>query len=97
MGIVTKYKGFCVVCGRPITETHHLVFGQSLRGLADEDGLVVPLCNVHHAQVHITSATASAFSKIIGQLAWEKHYVAEGGTEEDARNSFRKRYGRSYL
>lgn len=34
---------------------------------------------------------------IIGQLAWEKHCVAAGETEENARELFRKRYGRSYL
>nr|DAW76340.1 MAG TPA: CcmH protein [Caudoviricetes sp.] len=40
---------------------------------------------------------AEAMSKIIGQLAWEKRAVAEGQTEEEAREAFRKRYGESYL
>ena len=35
----------------------------------------------------------------IGQLAWEKHYIVEHKdvSETDAREAFRKRYGKSYL
>ena len=39
----------------------------------------------------------STLMHIIGQLAWEKHCVAGGESEENARELFRKRYGRSYL
>lgn len=38
-----------------------------------------------------------ALMHIIGQLAFEKHCVAEGMTEPDAREKFRERYGKSYL
>jgi hypothetical protein len=40
---------------------------------------------------------AEKMSKIIGQLAYEKRKVSEGMTEEQARESFRKRYSNSYL
>ena len=43
------------------------------------------------------NTTAEKLSKIAGQLAWEKHCVASGHTEDEARELFRKRYGRSYL
>jgi len=36
-------------------------------------------------------------SKMMGQLAWEKHAVAGGKTEKEAREAFRSRYGISYL
>lgn len=38
-------------------------------------------------------------SKVISQLAWEKHYIVEHEdvSEDDARDTFRKRYGKSYL
>ena len=41
----------------------------------------------------------SALMHIIGQLAWEKHYIVEHEdvNEDDARDTFRKRYGKSYL
>lgn len=41
----------------------------------------------------------SVLMHIIGQLAWEKHYIAGNAdvNEADAREAFRKRYGKSYL
>ena len=87
--MITEYKDICVVCGRPKEETHHLVFGRGMRKLADEDGLVIPLCNSCHDVLH-ECGVAGALSKIIGQLQWENEH---DGSRED----FRKRYGRSYL
>lgn len=98
--IVTKYTDYCIVCGKPTTETHHLVFGVGKRQKSDEDGLTVPLCSNHHTQgkdrLH-DRTVPETLSKIAGQLAYEKHKVAEGMTEDEARESFRKRYGVSYL
>ena len=35
---------------------------------------------------------------IIGQLAWEKHYIAEHGvSEEEARSAFARRYRHKYI
>lgn len=100
--IVTKYTENCMFCGRPTTTTHHLVFGRGMRNIADEDGLVIPVCDNCHTmnrtsnKIH-DNPIAESFSKMLGQLAYEKHKVAEGMSEEEARESFRKRYTRSYL
>lgn len=98
--IVTEYTQNCIFCGTPTTDTHHLVFGSGHRKLSDKDGLVVPVCRDHHTtgryRIH-DNPTSETLSKIVGQLAYEKHKVAEGMTEDEARASFRKRYGRSYL
>ena len=40
---------------------------------------------------------AEKMSKIIGQLAYEKKQVVEGRTEDEAREDFRERYGKSFL
>jgi hypothetical protein len=40
---------------------------------------------------------AETLSKIVGQLAYEKKKCAEGFTEDDAREEFRRRYGKSWL
>lgn len=100
--IVTNYTEYCLFCGRPTTTEHHLVFGRGLRKLADEDGLVIPCCDDCHTMNRVTqkihdNTMAEKMSKIIGQLAYEKKKVAEGMTEEQARESFRKRYTNSYL
>lgn len=103
--IITKYEDISAFSGAPAECKHHLVFGRGLRELADQDGLWIPLTNAEHNmnpngqrwQVH-ENAPAEALSRMAGQLAWEKHKIAETGcTEDEARELFRKRYGMSYL
>lgn len=100
--IVTEYDRFCAFCGRPTTHEHHLIFGSSGRQLADEDGLKLPICDKCHTlnpikeRIH-DNPMAERLSKMAGQLAFEKRKCAEGATEDDAREMFRKRYGVSYL
>lgn len=93
--ILTNYVENCAICGTRNTEEHHLVFG-SLRHLADADKLLLPLCRICHSELH-RNTQANELSKICGQLAYEKSKVADGMTEVEARESFRARYGRSYL
>lgn len=101
-GIITKYNEYCMLCGKPTTTQHHFLFGRGERQLADEDGIKGPVCDDCHnigeliKRIHGNIA-AEKLSKMVGQLAWEKHAVAEGMTEDEAREAFRKRYKRSYL
>lgn len=100
--IITKYTKNCMLCGTPTTTEHHFLFGSGTRPLADEDGVKGPVCSKCHnigkipERIHDNSA-AEALSKMVGQLAWEKHQVAAGMTEDEAREAFRRRYGMSYL
>lgn len=116
---VTNYMDVSAFSSRPAECVHHLVFGSGMRKLADEDMLTIALTNSEHNasskgtinQIHGNPA-AEMLSKIAGQLAYERRYLAkklaevnEKGLdvqsvdewEEEARESFRKRYGRSYL
>lgn len=92
--ILTEYERYCIFCGKPAECNHHLLFGQSIRPLAEADGIKVPVCNNCHNmaggknQLH-ENPIAEKLSKMLGQMAWEKQY----GSRED----FRKRYGQSYL
>ena len=103
--IVTEFEDISAFSGAPAECTHHLIFGRGMRELADQDGLTIPLTNAEHNmspngqrwQVH-ENAPAEALSKMVGQLAWEKHKIAEEGcSEHEARELFRKRYGISFL
>lgn len=101
--ILTKYTDSCMFCGTPTREEHHFLFGRGIRRLAEEDGIKGPACRFCHttgwpvsSRIH-DNPMAEKLSKIVGQLAWEKHKVATGMTEDDARDAFRKRYGVSYL
>lgn len=103
--IVTEFTEICAICGKPSECEHHLVFGQGIRKLADEDRLTLPMCNkCHNMSNHLTTQLhdnpmAEALSKMVGQLAFEKEFYrfSTSGNVDKARMTFMKRYGRSYL
>ena len=111
--IITEFADISAFSGAVAECKHHLVFGRGLRELADKDGLWIPLTNSEHNmspngqryQVH-ENPPAEALSRMVGQLAWEKEYIANELCRTDslkeimykeAREEFRRRYGRSYL
>lgn len=111
--IITDYEDISAFSGAPAQARHHLIFGRGLRELADEDGLWIPLTHAEHNmnphgqrwQVH-ENAPAEALSRMLGQVAWEKEYIAKTLTKtealkeilyKEAREEFLKRYGISYL
>ena len=94
--MITKYEDYCLICGKPRTDVHHLVYGTSNRKLADQDGLTIPLCREHHEMMHNDKAMM-VMSHIVGQLFYERNYVAVGSEVDHAREHFRYRYGKSYL
>lgn len=100
--ILTDDLDNCYFCGKPADDEHHLIFGNSGRGLAELDGIKVPICKACHTfskiEDHIhENPMAEKLSKMLGQAIWEKQRVSEGYSLEDARDAFRKRYGKSYL
>ena len=84
---------YCAICGKPKEDIHHLIFGTANRKLSDEDRLCLPLCREHHDFMHRNAK----ISRIIGQLMYERNKCEEGYSIEAARQSFRIRYGKSYL
>lgn len=119
--ILTNYEKLSAFSGSTATCQHHLIFGQygSLRAKADIDGLWLPLTDKEHNmsshgtinQIHGNPA-AEKLSKMLGQVAWEKDYLAKklanvnkNGLDnqtvdewyEESREAFRSRYGESFL
>lgn len=92
---ITDYTKVCLMCNKPVVQTHHLLMGKD-RKHADEDGLVIPLCFEHHRMLH-DKAEGEKVSKIIGQLFWELNYVADKEQIKDARTHFRNRYNKSHI
>lgn len=84
--IITDYMEYCLICGKPRTDVHHVLIGSDKHN-ADLDGLFIPICRECHNFIH-QHPQAVVMSKIIGQLAYEK---------EHTRNEFRARYRHSYL
>ena len=117
--IITKYTDNSVFSGTPTNTLHHCIFGNGMRKLADEDKLTIPLTDAEHNmsingsiyQLH-GNPVAEKLSKMLGQMAFEKNYLAEKLTNvnrdgldeqtveewsDEAREAFRNRYGISYL
>lgn len=108
--VLTKYENVSAFSGSPSECRHHLLFGNSMRDLAEQDGIWIPLLHKEHnlssrgtiMQVHSNPA-AESLSKIAGQLAWERQYLIDkyqlpfDDLSEECREAFRKRYGISYL
>ena len=119
--IITKYEDLSVFSNKKATCQHHCIFGQygALRSKADADGVWIPLTDDEHNMsskgntlcIHGNSA-AEKLSKMLGQMAWERKYLAEklanvsrDGLDEksvdewfdEAREAFRKRYSESFL
>lgn len=85
---------YCYLCqqigfNNPGTEVHHCLHGTANRRLADEDGLTVRLCNVHHRFLHDRGDHDKELQQL-AQSTWMKHY-------EKTADDFRERYGKNYL
>ena len=93
---ITEYSKYCAFCGTPTTEFHHLCFGGANRRLSDDDNLVLPICRECHNEIH-GIPIASKLSKMLGQAFFELNENAHKGDILNAREKFRKRYGKSYL
>lgn len=108
--IITKYDQYCLICSKPTVERHHFLGGTAKRKLADEDGLFAGLCPEHHNSSKMSvhqNKEMKVLSQELGQLAWERYELLKKVSElsgekidqidNEVRNSFRKRYGTSYL
>ena len=107
---LTEYTELSAFSARAKECDHHLIFGNGLRKLADDDGLTIPLTHYEHNTGSITSRihdnpAAEKLSKMLGQVAFEKEFyrsaleaLKELDEDDDpAREVFRERYGISYL
>ena len=92
----------CDICGKRAECVHHLIFGFGYRNLADEDALLMNMCNECHnlasgtGKIHGNSM-AENLSKKLGQAIWERDHIAKAGSQEAVRQLFMLRYGRSFL
>lgn len=98
--IITEFMEYCIICGKP-AEWHHCFSGTANRSISDADGLVIPLCTDHHNSSRMSAHQNKemyTLIHIIGQLAWEKHYIyVNECSESQARSDFMNRYGKSYI
>lgn len=87
--IMQEDREHCYLCGRPATETHHVLGGIANRKLSEKYGLTVRLC--HNCHVGIGGAQydpeKNRLLKIEAQMAFESLYGHERWMQ-----TFRKNY-----
>jgi hypothetical protein len=79
-------KQACIVCGRERSDPHHLGFMQ-VRALGRKvsDEFVVPLCRIHHKEVHRASDERAWWDQLgidpikLARKLWERS-ILNGGT-----------------
>lgn len=89
--ILVDCMDYCLICGSPYVEVHHVMYGTANRKLSDKYGLVVPLCQEHHrgsSGVHFRRSLDLQLKK----LAQEKFNDLYG-----ANTSFKEVFGKNYL
>lgn len=98
--IITKYSDFCAICGRPRECWHHGMSGTANRKVSDSLGAVWPLCEDCHtgasSSIH-RNHRLDKMCKIATELAVEKHFVASGMSEAEAREEFRRLFGKNCI
>ena len=102
--IIQTGKAMCYICKTYLNvETttgiviHHCIHGRGLRKLADQDGLVIWICDRHHSALHDDpDHPYDAELKALAQEAFIKARMKQGYPKDVARDLFRERYGRFY-
>lgn len=79
----------CYLCGRPATETHHLISGTANRKIADKYKLTIPLCRDCHRKAH-DDPRLNRQLKVLGEEKW---LLATGKTIDD----FIKEFGKNWI
>jgi ERF superfamily len=84
----------CLICGRQPSDAHHLRFAQQKAfGRKASDEFTVPLCRVHHREVHRTTREVSWWSQVgieplqIARRLWTKSHPVPRTTSDEGSNS----------
>ena len=80
----------CLICGRQPSDPHHLRYAQPRAlGRKASDEFTVPLCRVHHREVHRVGNERAWWEAVnidplgVAQMLWNKTRVNEGRIEAE--------------
>lgn len=90
MDSIISKEPYCIICGNPNYERHHIYGGVANRPKSEKYGFVVNLCRKHHAEIHRN--THGKISEALRQEC-QRYYEKNIGTRED----FIKEFGKSRL
>lgn len=81
---ITELEPYCVLCGSPYIQLHHIFEGRNRKN-STKYGMIVPLCRYHHEWVHKTNYKKF---KQEAQKEFEKTHT---------RDEFIKIFGKNYI
>lgn len=94
--ILVEDLNHCYFCGSDHVHLHEVIHGTANRKKSKEDGLVLPLCQFHHSEVHNKPDLDLRLKKIAEKI-WLDTYTYAGRNRDDRIVDFIKRYGINYL
>ena len=68
---------YCIECGRPSAETHHVLFGNKDHDNAERYGLTVRMCRECHYRLHNKDEGLAEKYRMLGQLCFEYEFGHE--------------------
>lgn len=87
---VSKY---CVVCGSPNVQYHHIFHGSHRRQFADKYKYIIPLCFDHHIGANGIHQAKNRKYDLFWKQKAQRHYEQYYGSRED----FIRECGKNYL
>lgn len=89
--VLVTDMSYCIVCGNPNREIHHVFFGAK-RPISDKFGYILPLCYEHH-RTGRDSPHQNRFTDLKYKRMAQIHFEKVHGTRQD----FIRVFGKSYL
>lgn len=83
----------CIICGNPVTETHHVIHGSGRRKKAEKYGYTVKLCQRHHTGPDGIHQAKNRDYDLMLIRAAQRHFEKNYGTRED----FIREFGKSWI
>lgn len=84
----------CLICGRQPSDAHHLRFAQpKALGRKASDEFTVPLCRVHHREVHRTTKEVAWWTQLgiepleIARKLWTRSHPVPGASSDEGTKS----------
>lgn len=95
--IVATDMRYCMVCGKPAEHIHHMICGTANRKKSTAAGLLAPLCEEHHREIHEGVNGSYYWSHALAEMAWIYENALPFEDREDTIKRFIALFGKNYL
>ena len=110
---MTKWMDYCMICGHPTEEKHHALYGNKHKLADEDHLIMPLCAAHHkesNMSIH-KNKEMKALSQMLAEVCWERQYLAKKLSDmtemankdrtdaiiQEAKDSFKDRYGEYYL